>query len=71
MIRRNSPHSSAQLSTVNRAITGLFAAGVTFVFSYTLVRAALGPAQQAIVEGTNTAIVVPHEATLWADFAGK
>jgi hypothetical protein len=73
MIHHNSTQGSAQGSaqTVNRAIASLFVAGITFVFGYTLVRAALGPAQAAPVQGTEAATVIPHEATLWAGFIDK
>lgn len=64
-------NNSNQTSTANRAIASLFVAGVTFILGYTVVRATIGPAQEALVEGTEAAIVVPHEASLWADFAAK
>ncbi len=58
-------------STADRAVAGIFVAGVTFVLGYTIVRTALGPVQQSTSVDTTTdaEIVVPHEATLWADFA--
>ncbi len=57
-------------STADRAIASIFIAGVTFVLGYTVVRTALGPAQQgtSVSATTDAEIVIPHEATLWADF---
>lgn len=59
-------------STADRAVASIFVAGVTFVLGYTVVRTALGPVQQSTSVDAATAdaeIVIPHEATLWADFA--
>lgn len=52
---------------VDRAITGLLVAGVTFVLGYTVVRATLAQTTQATVD-SDVEVVVPGEGTLWADF---
>lgn len=52
---------------VDRAITGLLVAGVTFVLGYTVVRATLAQTTQTTVD-SDVEVVVPGEGTLWADF---
>ena len=57
--------STARVSTADRAIAGLLAAGVMFIAGYTAVRMAYS---QSATTGENvTYPVAPHEATLWAD----
>lgn len=63
--RRNEQSSAA----LGNAIAGLFVAGVTFVLGYTVVRASLAQNDFAAADANaDIEIVVPHEATLWADF---
>jgi len=57
--------STTQVSNADRAIAGLFAAGIMFVAGYTAVRMGLSQAVPQDASGINP--VVPHEATLWAD----
>jgi len=66
MASRSQTHSTG----IDRAIAGLFVAGVTFVLGYTVVRASLAQSAQpaAASEGADVEMVVPGEGTLWSDF---
>ncbi|MEO0542033.1 MAG: hypothetical protein AAFZ80_14380 [Cyanobacteria bacterium P01_A01_bin.105] len=57
--------SSAQVSSLDRTLAGLLAAGIMFVAGYTAVRMAM--AQPAADAANATYPVAPHEATLWAN----
>ncbi|MEM6452375.1 MAG: hypothetical protein AAF703_18935 [Cyanobacteria bacterium P01_D01_bin.105] len=63
-------NTQTRTTGVDRAITGLFVAGVTFVLGYTVVRASLAESAQQTIVGDNAdiEIVIPGEGTLWADF---
>ena len=62
--------SQTRTTGIDRAVTGLLVAGVTFVLGYTVVRASLAQSAQPVAaeEGANAVVVVPSEGTLWADF---
>ena len=63
-------NTQTRTTGIDRAITGLFVAGVTFVLGYTVVRASMAQNAQTTVVGNDADIevVVPGEGTLWADF---
>lgn len=61
-------NTSTHVSNTDRAIAGLFVAGVTFILGYTVVRATLNqPAQTGTEVPDNVQVVVPGEGTLWSD----
>ena len=61
-------NSSAQTSSLDRAVTGLFAAGAMFVLGYTVVRVSLAlPATAPAAANSDIEVVIPHEGALWAD----
>ncbi|MFK8182732.1 MAG: hypothetical protein AB8B99_05105 [Phormidesmis sp.] len=64
--------SQTRTTGLDRAIAGVFVAGVTFVLGYTVVRASLAQSAQTATTPTADAdveVVVPGEGTLWADFS--
>lgn len=62
-------NSQTRTTGVDRAIAGLFVAGVTFILGYTVVRASLAQsAETATNDSADVEVVVPGEGTLWADF---
>ena len=62
-------NTSTHVSTTDRTIAGLLAAGVTFILGYTVVRANLAQTAQAEagVLGSDVEVVVPHAGTMWTD----
>ena len=66
----NSQTRTTRTTGVDRAITGVLVAGVTFILGYTVVRANLAQSAPATVAGdsADAEVVVPGEGTLWADF---
>ncbi len=57
--------STARVSSADRTLAGLLAAGIMFVAGYTAVRMAF--AQPSADAQNVTYPVAPHEATLWSD----
>jgi len=64
-------NTSTHVSSTDRVIAGLFAAGVMFMLGYTVVRATLSQSSTqtgAVTESSDVQVTIPGEGTLWADF---
>jgi hypothetical protein len=59
----------SSLSTGDRWIVGLMAAGVTFLVGYTLTRVTLAETSATPTTEDVQQSVIPHESALWQDFS--
>lgn len=67
-------NTSTRVSNTDRAIAGLFVAGVTFMLGYTVVRATLSQSvtqQSSVAQSGDVQVVVPGEGTLWTGFGSN
>jgi hypothetical protein len=59
--------TASSLSTGDRWVVGLMAAGMTFVVGYTITRVSLMPTTAIATEDVQLS-VIPHEGELWKQF---